>query len=982
MSSIFRRLLTRVIIFERATGNILDLPARRVLSSEVPNVSEDRTQLADGTTRATSRDHSVQLRIIGREESQLARIMADSCAVGMVAIGRPGTRHLFWQEDAILSRVPGAAGALQHADDVVSLESGVFDPAIWGGDLIAGVPWEGTTAEKTDSFAQLNERQISRTDAIDIGRGHDGSPVVVTRDSFIQDAFSSSSFSTDSFFNAGVDFDGTGYVVADTDAAGPYISRLSTSGAYQGGSPYTYPGTVPASLAYYRPLDLCYVVDKDDDQIYVLDGTGSFTALRTIVPDGFSVPISVTIDGDQLLLSTLAGSVEVWDIPDAASDQETFVQEIGGGTPIGNPWAGSVQSWSGMVVQDGVLYGYETGEPAADVLSRHQLTPVQGGDHDGTHWQVQSGASVGITGQPSGVDADTPAVLQTTLPAIGATVRLDNVTGELQLVDWNGTVQNANQSDQIGQSPEVTLESSKYSGLGISTSQIWRLIATVESAAARPELRVVDPGDALGARPGGTVSDCQTRVSSPAWGAVTAIAFDVDADADDQLQISVFDAVGNYVGQISGDGEAVQGTTATFTYDSAGVYTAEMVAQPDFEGVTEATLSGPVDLSTLSLSALVDLTKIEVKPLNGVSPFGTTQSDLMPNGVKIADIYADEAFLAHFADSVEELILRSATIRDDISEIGPNANKIAVVFSEFDSRRTYGGEGASRVEIFNFTRTKGVDFPASTTAAKDPRIFKVIGGDGGLTNRSKLTAEDTTTPTREFFANARSLEVYENSAFVARDLAGTNANGNPVLPPNIDRVRRVKTEAGYNGPTLPTIWDGRKLNDQFQHVSLEVSQVTNADASIQALADAINNGTDYSSAKFSFKRQSSGSAGILTYPILHTTWNNLFAASGPNGEAPPSTFILSKRTVPVEVTAITVGNGESDVDLNDPNDTFRSFSGDGLSLLSVGQDSVYEILSVSRSGDTTTVTVNTELSSASVSADSTGWRVNNNGSFP
>jgi hypothetical protein len=506
MSTIFRRLLTRVIIFERATGNILDLPARRVLNSEVPEASEDRTRLTDGTTRARRRDHSVQLRIIGREESQLARIMADSCAVGMVAIGRPGTRHLFWQEDAILSRVPGAAGALQHADDVLSLESGVFDPAIWGGtDLIAGVPWEGTTAEKTDTFAQLNERQISRTDAIDIGRGHDGSPRVVTRDSFIQNAFSSGSFPTDSFFNAGVDFDGTDYVVADTDAAGPYISRLSTSGAYQGGSPYTYPGTTPASLAYYRPLDLCYVVDKDDDQIYVLDGTGSFTALRTIVPDGFSVPISVTIDGDQLLLSTLAGSVEVWDIPDTASNQEAFVQEIGGGSPIGNPWASGVQSWDGMVVQNGVLYGYETGEQAADVATRHQLGPAGGQDHDGTHWRVSAGASVSIVGTASGLGANA-ASLELTFPAWLAELKLvasedGSLTATYEALSWDGSVLGSGDATQAFQVPIRT----------------WTLRLVVESATKGLALKVQSYGDTFGVIEGGVTSDCTSRVADPYW---------------------------------------------------------------------------------------------------------------------------------------------------------------------------------------------------------------------------------------------------------------------------------------------------------------------------------------------------------------------------------------------------------------------------------------------------------------------------------
>lgn len=910
MSRIFRRLLTRIIIFERATGNILDLPARRVLGSEVPDVSESRTQLTDGTTRATSRDHSIQLRIIGREESQLARIMADSCPVGLVALGQPGTRHLFWQEDAILSRVPGAAAALEHADDVLSLESGVFNPAIWGGDLIAGVPWEGTTAQNADTFAQVGTRDISDTGALDLGRGDDGEVKLVRRDDVVKDAFGSDSFSSDSAFCEGIDWDGSNYIIADSDASGPFIHRTDASGTERSGSPYTYPGQVPRSLAYYRPEDLCYVVDDDEDQVYVLDGSSSFGELRTVVPDSLSNPLGIAVDGDRLLIALLTGDLEVWEI-ESGGGGERFVREIGEASLITNPWAGSVQSWDGMVVDDGVLYGYESGAASADIVYTTQLGPVKGGGHDGAHWRVRSSTGVDITGQPTNVNSTYPAALQTILPAIGATLRLVNATGSVDAVDWNGTPLNLNQSDRIGSPPEITLEGGKYSGLGISSgAQIWQLVMRAETVAARPELRVVDPGQAIGARPGGTVSDCQTRVSSPAWGSVSAIDFDVDVDAEDKVEINVVDPVGNYVGQISGDGESVNGTSATFTYDQAGVYTAEMVAQPNFEGVTDATIEGPIDLSTLTMSSAEDLIQADIFD-QGSTLTGSTRADLVPDSLEDLEINNSGSrsqnsctFEGHtLADTLDVLTLRFISIGASKSDFeNSGIPTIGFISTKWDVTLDESFFHADSVQVVT---QKGGDKPLidMTAIAKEaPAMERVLAF-----RRSNITGDP-----RKLLASCRSMVDLFDVDVPGYDLSGTiqssdqegsspGSIGEPIIPSSLETLH-LRGDASSR-PTPPTDFSAATALAELNFLGRQMNNMT---PTVQGLLDAVNGGVDLSGCDVKLQ----DGVRRRNYPVGWKPYNDILPLSGA-----PSFLWNLERTQPIKVEAIDATDDYVDINV-------------------------------------------------------------------
>jgi hypothetical protein len=142
--SISRRLLSRVIIWQNATGNILDIPASRLRGSEVPEVERETEPVTGGSALTTRRTHRAPFRLIETDEQELGALMRRvSCDCSMVAIGRPGTQHLRWSEPTRLALEDRTERRI--AEKRLVLENSVYWPAIEvGPDLLAGIPWRGT----------------------------------------------------------------------------------------------------------------------------------------------------------------------------------------------------------------------------------------------------------------------------------------------------------------------------------------------------------------------------------------------------------------------------------------------------------------------------------------------------------------------------------------------------------------------------------------------------------------------------------------------------------------------------------------------------------------------------------------------------------------------------------------------------------------------------------------------------------------------
>jgi len=621
----------RAVLFQRATGNVLDIGTRQMQRIRVVE-EEKRTDTAQGGKRARRRRRKLLIESPDAEIVRFARQMRRiGCPVQALILG--ADTHATWAEPVRLDvkqNEHGQTGSVVGSS--LRLDCHLYEADIEAGrDLLAGVPWDVSEVEISDTLAKLSDRSVSRGDAVDItssGGGDAGLKCVVgAPDIYEMLSGNVADFTVGLEDLRGIAHDGSGYLVIENQEN--EIAGVNTSV----GTVSYHNGNDTLGSAAYQPRsgdDRLFVVNETQQQVDVLMRGSLGTLSDTIFPQDSTTPVSLLCDEqeEQLLIGTSGGRIEVWDVSGTQLEwQYSYGTARFGLDTLYNVARGA----DAMTYHEGALYMHDTTASAVDVASRWRLGVPGTEVWRGRAWRVRRSVTVDVTGAPSGITVTYPARLRMIAPLVGATITLAKTTGALDALAWNGTELNINDSSRIGDPPQLTLEGGKYSGLGIDATSIWPIDLRADDVAARPELQVDDPGTALGARRGGVVNDCQTRVESPAWGTVEAVAFDWEADAGDQLSIQVTDAAGKYIGQISGEGEQVKGTSATFTAENAGTYTAELVAEA-FEGITKITIDPSKtqakiqpNLSTL-FGSLPDL--VEVR-LSNILPTGEpTEKDL------------------------------------------------------------------------------------------------------------------------------------------------------------------------------------------------------------------------------------------------------------------------------------------------------------------------------------------------------------------
>jgi len=597
MPTLRRRHFSRIVLWQECVGNVLDLPARWCLAASGPE--ETRAQTAAGTERATRRTHTIQVPLSEGETARLADVMAELSdlyghKVGATLLGSSSAQHITWAQPTSLQVTPEGGELFGMAASVLRLQTSIFHAAIAESkNLLAPVPWEGTSTPGSptgaDGFTTLVDGDIA------------------VYDDSLSEIFLYERWDGDTYRRLSVPALGspaglTSYVRSGAeelilvDAANDQLVRIDVQGNTlgtitpqdSGGSGYQVAGVTVASD------DLVLLSESDDLHIYSgvpASGTASATSTTSVSTDTGLVLGYDELSGDLLSIQDVSGTLQ-------ARRHDGVAASVGDTTGV---------TGDGVDAYDGTLYILEdpgglqnrgllgtsglplSTEGEVDLTRRMPLRvrnangrPERG--YYGPTWTAGHEVSVGIGGVPDMVSSTKPVILDLTLPIGTAEVRLENVTGELDGLDFGGTSLGLSDSSRIGSPPQLLLEGGKYSGLGINLNGVWAVRSRLEDVANRPELVVVSAGDARGALEGAYSKSC---VISPGWaGAVEAIAFDWEADAGDELSIQVNDAAGNYIGQISGEGEEVTGTSATFTAENAGTYTAELVAE-SFEGITE-----------------------------------------------------------------------------------------------------------------------------------------------------------------------------------------------------------------------------------------------------------------------------------------------------------------------------------------------------------------------------------------------------------
>ena len=154
-----RRLFARVVVWQPATGAIIDLPSRSVTAGGGFSRNESRAVMSDGSSEPTSRSHSLRIPITHEEARVAARLFrVNNCPARAALMGVEGTEHVLWHEETRVGIESPEADPGRSSKDLV-LESSIFSPAIFRGmNLIEGVPWQGTAAKDIGSETQMRYR--------------------------------------------------------------------------------------------------------------------------------------------------------------------------------------------------------------------------------------------------------------------------------------------------------------------------------------------------------------------------------------------------------------------------------------------------------------------------------------------------------------------------------------------------------------------------------------------------------------------------------------------------------------------------------------------------------------------------------------------------------------------------------------------------------------------------------------------------------
>lgn len=511
------RTFERVLLYQKYSGNILDLGPRKVKTFEGPSREEDRTQVATGGTRATARRHEIEIPVAEEEAARLARLMFDGvgCPVGAYLIGQQGTEHWSWLEPVrggfteSAGRQVGTVG--QRA---IRLQSRLYDPAIGRGrDLLEPVPWNSTsTAAPLSNAYGIASLPDGRLAASDRGAGEivfyqrlngriTGRVPIPLGD------------------NRDLTWDTGRREFLVVDASSDEIARVTEDGTFQGTFTIEDPSNNAVSdLRGVTTTPDGFAVQTDEDTLYFFTGipkSGTATAdSEGSVANIFDpTPGRLAFDsatGDLLAVgignsSTGEKVVRRFNGVSASLDSQFFVTNLDGIAVRQGNLLTKLDDET-LQVHDGLT---STVNRTVDLSGPQPYVP--GGvasdrrpGYDGPYWKNGIADSTNILGTPANADSNDPAVIEIIAPLWGAVVIGDaelggTLSGTIKALNWSGSQLDSGPIDSAFTIPKQT----------------WtlRLEAVPEY---RPVLNVQDAGTPFGALDGGAPSDC-SRVGAPAW---------------------------------------------------------------------------------------------------------------------------------------------------------------------------------------------------------------------------------------------------------------------------------------------------------------------------------------------------------------------------------------------------------------------------------------------------------------------------------
>lgn len=482
------KLYRRIVVAQKSTHNVLDLQGHEVRASVGGSRQSEFRRMGDGTAFRESRRETVQIPLLEQEHHDLAALLEGlKCDCICLAVAN---KHLAFYEPTKAHLEPESGDAGNIAADILRLStSNRYAAVAEADDFLAGTPWNGATIGIASTLEQLNTQASDKASSVDVvSIGPTASDLLsVAGDGGVYEIINGGGavFTNADLDNAqGIGYDGTNLVVADANE--PEIVVISTTGTTQ--STNVYVGNTPGGLSYHIDKGLAYVADVDGT-VRVLDGTSGFSQLRQFTIDDGSTPKAVLVDGDQILVSTSDGNVEVWQVEDGS---ESFLGR----------YDERASAWDGIAFHDSALFSLTTGNANLDVVSRWKLRMPSQTYYLGPAWRTRKTFAINADGTSPDLSTTYPAVLRLPFPMLTATVQFDGITGTVEAFDPDGNSLGV----VTGTDPVMDLSTSG----DLSASDLWELRVVVDSTSKRPSLVVSDPGSAQGA----IVRDTQTNCAS------------------------------------------------------------------------------------------------------------------------------------------------------------------------------------------------------------------------------------------------------------------------------------------------------------------------------------------------------------------------------------------------------------------------------------------------------------------------------------
>lgn len=507
------RLYDRILVAQLSTGSILDLSPTEVRQDLGRSFRENTQTMDDGSAWRRSQQNSIAVPLLENDQVSLARAMIrQNCPCIAIGLGLENTKHLGFFEEARLRLNPEDEGSVAMAADTLIIETSARYPDIAdSNDLWDPIPFRDTDDTRLDSIVRLgtevtgfsgnpDDATTISQDPVDIYtiqegdlqvyRPYSGSNGPLTTLPGNPTGIASQAFSLLYIANS------------EPGSTGTSIVEIEPDGSNETESAYHDQSVDIGDITYNNISGDLHVIEESNDQVAVVDAATPGTLIRTYASDASNPPTAIANSDGDIYVFRSDGTVEVYD---SDGSSETLLETYSLGSPP-----------DATTFLRGTLWAYYSGETGFRRYRAHAMT--KNDLWRGRYWLSPGPislsrdlTSISLTGTSTDVTEGSPLIVNTILPAWGATVEVSFAggqgDGEILARDWVGETLASTDAGGLTSSMNLTLP-----------TKTWYVEMRLEDIdGAVPELRVTDTAPATGAQPGQSVSDCGTRASSPSW---------------------------------------------------------------------------------------------------------------------------------------------------------------------------------------------------------------------------------------------------------------------------------------------------------------------------------------------------------------------------------------------------------------------------------------------------------------------------------